>query len=200
LRTTLRWLYSVGAARITGRLSLRYSQVAPHLYVGPQYGPRGKLALQRAGISATVSLREEFNDEEHGLTLTDYSYLPIVDNTAPTIAQLDEGVAFIQRIIAAGGNVYVHCGSGVGRAPSLAAAYLIAEGSTLDDAVAKIQKARPFVRILPVQLERLREYEVLRAVKPAPEPVPQPLETLPEVKVEGHIEDVNKQPQSPGIA
>ena len=139
-----------------------------------------------------MSLREEFNDEKHGLTFTDYSYLPVVDNTAPTIAQLDEGVAFIKRIIAAEGNVYVHCGSGVGRAPSLAAAYLIAEGSTLDDAVAKIQKARPFIRILPVQLERLREYEVLRAVKPAPEPVPQPRETLPEVKVEGHIEDVSK--------
>jgi dual specificity MAP kinase phosphatase len=145
------------------------------------------LALQRAGINATVSLREEFNDQEHGLTLTDYSYLPIVDNTAPTIAQLDEGVAFIQRIIAAGGNVYVHCGSGVGRAPSLAAAYLIAEGSTLDDAVAKIQKARPFVRILPVQLERLREYEVLRAVKPAPEPVPNRWSPA-RSQVEGHIE------------
>jgi hypothetical protein len=92
--------------------------------------------------------------------------------------------------------VYVHCGSGVGRAPSLAAAYLISEGATLDDAVAKIQKARPFIRILPVQLERLREYEVHRAVKPAPEPVPLPLETLPEVKVEGHIGDVSEQPDA----
>ena len=44
LRTTLRWLYSVGVAKITGRLSLRYSQVAPHLYIGAQYGPRGKLS------------------------------------------------------------------------------------------------------------------------------------------------------------
>jgi len=191
LRTVLRWLYSVGVARITGRLSLRYSQVTPHLFVGPQYGRPGKSALQRAGINATVCLREEFNDEEHGLTLTDYCYLPVPDNTAPTLAQLDEGVAFIQRIIKAGGKVYVHCGSGSGRSPSLAAAYLIAEGYSLDEAVAKIKQARPFIRLLPVQLERLREYEIHRAVKPTPESVPQAPETLPEVEIEGHIEDLS---------
>ena len=196
-RTALRWLYSVGVARLTGRLSLRYSQVTPHLYVGPQYGRRGKLALQRAGIKATVCLREEFNDEEHGLTLTDYSYLPVTDNTAPTLAQLDEGVVFIQRIIKAGGKVYVHCGSGVGRAPSIAAAYLIAEGYPLDEAVAKMKRVRPFIRLLPVQLERLREYEIHRAVKPTPEPVPQAREILPEVSVEGHIEELSRPTTGP---
>jgi protein-tyrosine phosphatase len=171
-RTAVRWLHSVGVTQITGRLSLRYSQVTPHLFVGPQYRRRGKFALQRAGINATVCLREEFNDEEHGLTLTHYSYLPVADNTAPTFAQLDEGVAFIQRIIKAGGKIYVHCGSGSGRSPSLAAAYLIAEGYPLDEAVAKIKQVRPFIRILPVQIERLREYEIHRAVKPTPEPFP----------------------------
>ena len=50
LRTTLRWLYSVGAARITGRLSLRYSQVASHLYIGAQYGRQGKLVLHAPAL------------------------------------------------------------------------------------------------------------------------------------------------------
>jgi hypothetical protein len=41
----------------------------------------------------------------------------------------------------------------------MAAAYLVSEGLTLEKAVARIQKVRPFVRILPEQMERLREYE-----------------------------------------
>jgi protein-tyrosine phosphatase len=68
-------------------------------------------------------------------------------------------VAFIRRVIEQDGNVYVHCGSGVGRAPTMAAAYLVSEGYTLEEAIDMIQQVRPFVRILPEQLVRLREYE-----------------------------------------
>ncbi len=159
LRTTLQWLWHVGMAKLTGRVSLRYSRITPHLYIGPQFGRRGKPAFERAGIDASVSLRAEFDDRARGLALAEYSYLPTEDNTAPTMEHLEEGVTFIRRIIDKGGNVYVHCGSGVGRAPTMAAAYLVSEGLTLDEAIARIQEVRPFVRILPVQIERLREYE-----------------------------------------
>lgn len=158
-RTTIQWMISVGVPRLTGRLSLRYSQVTPHLYLGAQYGQKGKLTLEEAGITASISMREEFDDAEHELQLAEYGYFPIEDNTAPTIENLDEGVAFIRRVIQGGGSIYVHCGSGVGRAPSMVAAYLIAEGDSVEDAVKKITHARPFIRILPVQMDRLREYE-----------------------------------------
>ncbi len=159
LRTTLQWLYTVGMAKLTGRVSLRYSRVTPQLYIGPQYGRRGKSALQDAGITASVSLRAEFDDLEHGLALEEHSYLPTEDNTPPSMEHLEEGIAFIQRVIDKNGVVYVHCGSGVGRAPTLVAAYLVKQGFPLDEAIARIQRVRPFVRILPGQLERLREYE-----------------------------------------
>lgn len=159
LRTTLQWLYTVGMAKLTGRISLRYSRVTPQLYIGPQYGRRGKSALEDAGITASVSLRAEFDDMEHGLALKDHSYLPTVDNTPPSMEHLAEGVEFIQRMIDDEGVVYVHCGSGVGRAPSLVAAYLVKQGIPLEEAIERIQRVRPFVRILPDQLERLREYE-----------------------------------------
>jgi protein-tyrosine phosphatase len=158
LRTTLKWLYTVGVAKLTGRVSLRYSQITPNLYIGPQFGRWGKPAFERAGIDASLNLRAEFDDELHGLALSEYSYLPTEDNTAPSIEHLEEGVAFIDRVIANGGNVYVHCGSGVGRAPTMAAAYLVANGLTVDEALARIQHVRPFVRILPAQLDRLHEY------------------------------------------
>jgi protein-tyrosine phosphatase len=158
-RTTIRWLYTVGVAKLTGRVSLRYSRVTPNLYIGPQYGRRGKAGLERAGINAAVSLRAEYDDLKHGLALTNYRYLPTIDNTPLSLEHLQEGAAFIDEVIDRGESVYVHCGSGVGRAPSMAAAYLMSEGLSLDEAVKQIQKARPFVRILPEQLERLREFE-----------------------------------------
>jgi predicted protein tyrosine phosphatase len=159
LRVTILWLYAVGMAWLTGRVPLHYSRISPNLYVGPQFRRWGKKFLQRAGITATVNLRDEFDDEDHGLTFADYSYLPTIDNTAPSMPYLEEGVAFIRRIIEQGGVVYVHCGSGVGRAPTVAAAYLVAhEGLTVEEAVARITAARPFIRILPVQMARLHEY------------------------------------------
>jgi len=159
LRTTLSWLYTVGVAKLTGRVSLRYSRITPHVYIGPQFGRRGKPAFERANIRASVNLRSEFDDEAHGLALADYIHLPVDDNTAPSMETLEKGVAFIRGVTERGENVYVHCGSGVGRAPTLAAAYLVAEGATVDQAVARIQEVRPFVRILPDQMARLREYE-----------------------------------------
>lgn len=165
LRTTLTWLYAVGMAKINGRVALRYSRVTPQLYVGPQYGRRGKPALEKAGINASVSMRAEYDDEEHGISFADYSYLPTEDNTAPSIEHLEEGVAFMQRVIDADGVVYVHCGSGVGRAPTMAAAYLITTGMGLEEAIERIKAVRPFIRILPNQMERLRAFEASHRAK-----------------------------------
>lgn len=160
IRTTLKWLYAVGGAWLTGRISLRYSKISPHLYIGPQYGKLGMKKLQEAGVSASMSLRAEYDDHEFGLSFPEYNYLPTVDNTAPTIEHLVQGVAFIKSVVEKEGTVYVHCGSGVGRAPTAVAAYLIAEeGLSVEDAIAKIKATRPFIRVLPPQIERLHEFK-----------------------------------------
>ena len=57
------------------------------------------------------------------------------------------------------GKVYIHCKAGVGRAPTLAAAYFIAAGMTTDAAVDLIKQARPFITITPPQMAALRVYE-----------------------------------------
>lgn len=145
-------------AKISGRVALRYSRVTPHLYIGPQFGRRGKSALEKAGISASVSMRAEFDDAAHGLAMPDYTYLPTIDNTAPSIEHLHEGVEFIRSTIEKDGAVYVHCGSGVGRAPTMVTAYLMATGYSIEEAVHKIKVVRPFIRILPDQMKRLQEF------------------------------------------
>lgn len=161
LRPTLIWLYARGVAKLTGYVPLRYSRITPQLYVGPQHGRLSLRPFARAGITANVNLRVEYDDAAHGLGLVDYCHLPTVDETAPTLEHLAQGVQFIRRAIEAGGSVYIHCAGGVGRAPTQAAAYLVATGMALDDAVALITRGRPFIDILPPQMARLREYEAL---------------------------------------
>ncbi len=160
LRTTLVWAFGRGVPRITGAPLLRYSRVTPNIYVGPQFFDRGKKLLEREGIRYDVNLRIEFDDAAHGLALENYCYLPTIDDTPPTIEHLDEGVAFIREAVANGEKVYIHCAGGIGRAPTMAAAYFIAEeGLTTDEAVAKIQAVRPFINMVPGQFDVLRAYE-----------------------------------------
>jgi hypothetical protein len=156
--TTLHWLHGVGLPYLSGDLPLRFSRLTPNLYIGAQYGKRGRKRLEAEGINVSVNLREEFDDAAHDLHFMDYLYLPVIDNTAPTLEDLEKGVEFIQQHIAEGNKVYIHCKSGVGRAPTMVAAYLIAEGASVEDAIARITTVRPFIRVLPDQLSRLREF------------------------------------------
>lgn len=161
IRTTLLWAYGRGLPLLTGVPVLRYAQVTPQLYVGSQFNARGKRMLEAQGFVGCVNLRIEHDDAAHGLALPKYLYLPTVDDTAPSIEHLKQGAAFIREVIAGGGKVYIHCGAGVGRAPTMAAAYLISEGRSLEEALAMIRKARPFITIKPPQMEQLQAYEKL---------------------------------------
>ena len=156
---TLRWLYVILMSQLFGYVPLRYSQVAPQLYVGSQHGSLGKYRLRRAGVTASINLREEFDDAEKLLLFEDYLYIPVPDERAVSLEQLHDGIAFIQRVIAKGGRVYVHCASGVGRSVMMVVAYLIQEGMTFDEAYAEVTAVRPFVYLFPSQQDRLHEFE-----------------------------------------
>jgi hypothetical protein len=160
LLVTLTWLYGRGLPAITGVPLLQFSRVTPQLFVGPQYRKRGLKLLEREGIHAVVNMRIEKDDSLLGLAPSQYCYLPTVDDAAPSIEHLAKGVIFIDQVIQSGGKVYIHCGAGVGRAPTMAAAYLVSKGSSLDSAIEKIRKVRPFIYIMPPQLEQLRRFEV----------------------------------------
>lgn len=162
LRTTLVWLYGRGVPKLTGVPLLRYSQITPQVLVGGQYGRRGKRKLEALGVTGDVNLRIEFDDAAHGLALTHYCHLPTIDDAAPSLEHLAEGVAFIERVTRNGGKVYIHCAGGVGRAPTMAAAYFVAQGMSLDEAIALIRRTRPFIRIMPSQMEQLRRFEALQ--------------------------------------
>ncbi len=136
----------------------RVSQITPHLHVGGQYRRRGWSRLEARGITAVVNLRTEFDDNAAGIAPPRYLHLPVADDHAPTLEQLRAGAAFITDEIACGGSVFVHCGSGIGRAATMAAAYLISTGLTRDEAWEKIRAVRPFIRPTPVQVEQIERF------------------------------------------
>jgi protein-tyrosine phosphatase len=99
--------------------------------------------------------------------------LHVIDFTAPSQAQLDEGVRFIAAAHAEGLPVFVHCHGGIGRAPVMAAAHLMTSaGVTHREALAQLRAARPIIAPNLRQLAALRTFEArLRAARPDGQPV-----------------------------
>jgi len=146
--------------KLTGAPVWRLSELSPALFLGGQHGTRGYAAMQARGISAIVNLREaHHNDVARGIAGARHLHLPTIDNTAPRLADLQRGAAFIAAEIARGGKVYVHCGVGVGRAPTLVAAYLIRSGGESPaQALQRIKHIRPFVHLTPGQRQALEGF------------------------------------------
>ena len=142
----------------TGAPPERYSRITPKLHVGGQYSAAGWRRLQQRGVTAVVNLRDEFDDAEAGIAPARYLFLPTVDDTPPTIAQLCQGVRFIHQEISGGGEVYVHCMLGVGRSVTMVAAYLVATGKTPAEAWRIIRRRRPFIQPTTGQEARLVEF------------------------------------------
>ena len=164
VRTTALWAYARGLPKLTGIPMLQYSRVTDTLFVGPQFRRNGKTALVRAGITHIVNMRSEFDDAEHGLTIGNdsqvhYCYLPTVDDDPIAESHIVRGIEFIDNAIGRDGKVYIHCSAGVGRAPSMAAAYLVSKGLRVEDALGKIRRVRPFIRPTPRQILALKEFE-----------------------------------------
>lgn len=158
LCVTAWWAADHLVRRITGAPIRRVSQITPQLHVGGQYKKRGWPRLAARGITAVVNMRIEFDDRKAGIAPERYLYLPTVDDDAPSLEQLHEGMVFIRQETAAGGSVYVHCGAGVGRAATMAVAYLIGAGLPPAEAWTAIRRVRPFVRPSRVQLEQIEQF------------------------------------------
>ncbi|MEP6988529.1 MAG: dual specificity protein phosphatase, partial [Chloroflexota bacterium] len=134
---------------LTGAPMIRYSQITPQIIVAGQYQKRGWKVLTERGVTASINMRSEFDDEAAGITPSRHLRLSVEDNTPPTIDQLRRGIVFIKEEVERGGNVYIHCAAGIGRAPTMAAAYLVSTGLTPAQSWAMIKRVRPFVRPTP---------------------------------------------------
>ena len=155
---TFTWAWTRLYLWTVGRPVWRYCTITPDLCVGGQINAAGWRWLAARGITAVVNMRSEFDDAVHGIAPDAYVWLPTPDDHAPTMQQLRSGVGFINQVIQQGGKVYVHCASGVGRAPTMAAAYLISTGMRAEEAIALIRQVRPFVKPTEPQIEILEQF------------------------------------------
>ncbi|WP_370650107.1 dual specificity protein phosphatase family protein [Oscillochloris sp. ZM17-4] len=137
------------------------NQVAPMLFVGGQFHQSQWPELYQIGIRAVLNLQAEREDRFSGPPPVRSLRLLVPDFHAPTITQISEGVAFIAAAHAERLPVLVHCHAGVGRAPLIAAAYLVAvHDMHYRSAIAHLRAARPIIAPNPRQIARLREYEL----------------------------------------
>lgn len=70
-------------------------------------------------------------------------WVPVPDLHAPS---LDDAVALVETLVGhldAGRKVLTHCGAGIGRAGTIAAAVLVAGGATVEDAITAVASSRP---------------------------------------------------------
>jgi hypothetical protein len=158
VRTTALWAADHAVRLVTGAPIRSLSEITPQLHIGGQYRRRGWSKLAARGVTAVVNMRIEYDDNHGGIAPQIYLHLPTVDDTPPSLSDLTKGVEFIAREMKRGGSVYVHCASGVGRAPALAAAYFVSTGLGPNEAWDRIRAVRPFVRPTISQVEQIRRF------------------------------------------
>ncbi len=137
----------------------RFSRVLPNLLVGPQHTRAGLERLKAGGVTAILNMRAERDDRALGRATDRYLHLPVIDRMPPSLELLQHGVDFITEELANGGVVYVHCREGLGRAPTLAAAYLVSTGLSAEDAWKRIRCVRPFIRPTQQQIDQITRFE-----------------------------------------
>jgi atypical dual specificity phosphatase len=102
------------------------------------------LWLREQGIEMLISLTEEPPRRtwinEAGLFLI---HIPVEDLTAPTQEQLDQSISAIRKAHERGWGVGVHCGAGLGRTGTILACYLITQGLSAKNAIARVRRLRP---------------------------------------------------------
>jgi atypical dual specificity phosphatase len=100
--------------------------------------------LAARGVTLLINLHRRPHDPDllqaQGLA---ERHLPVADFQPPAPVQLAAGLAAIEKALAAGGKVAVHCRGGLGRTGTLLACYLIRTGMAADDALAHLRRLRP---------------------------------------------------------
>lgn len=112
--------------------------------------------LKKEGIMADISLEENRLDAPFGVKF--YVWIPVKDHTAPAPDQLEFGVAVLQKLVAMGKKVYVHCQNGHGRAPTLVAAYIITKGKSPIEAETFIKSNRSSIHLGEIQRQALEDF------------------------------------------
>lgn len=118
--------------------------------------------LESQGIRTVISLTE--NPPSFEETSIQQVRIPVTDFTAPTLQQMIEFVDVVSDSTAHGNPVAVHCTAGLGRSGTMAAVYLVANGASADEAIARVRELRPGSIETEEQENAVRQAEVYFSV------------------------------------
>jgi len=117
--------------------------------------------IKKEGIGAIVNLCAEYCDLheiEEGSGFEVY-YLPIVDENAPDIGELEKALNWLDKTIGMGKKVLVHCRFGIGRTGTFVTAYIIRKESCSLKAASKKMKGSRSCPSTYNQWKMLKKYK-----------------------------------------
>lgn len=137
---------------------LEYNYITDGIYIGTNQCCQTHFdeKLKRKGITADISLEKNRLDAPFGVDM--YVWIPVQNHTPPRHDQLEFVVSVLEKLVAMGKKIYVHCKNGHGRAPTLVAAYLIKRGKSPSEAAAFIKARRPSMHLEEVQRQALKDF------------------------------------------
>lgn len=131
-------------------------------------------SLKEQGITAIVNLCGEFCDlhEIEQKAGFEVFYLPIADDTAPKMEEMEKGLAWLDEATYLGKKVLVHCHYGIGRTGTFVTAYLLRRGFDMKKAGKKLKATRANPTTFS-QWSLLRKFGKKEGVLTVSEPTPE---------------------------
>ena len=133
---------------------------------GPTRAPWDLAALKRDGWTVIVSFEcDRLDPAEIRAAGIEHRLICVEDFTAPTIDQLYEFNAFVDRKLKEGAKVLTHCYAGRGRTGTFLASRLVWRGVSVEEAVRQVRSKIASTQgtlagaIEPAQLEALHHFD-----------------------------------------
>jgi hypothetical protein len=116
------------------------AEVRPGIWIGAAPATHHWQRLKAAGITSVIDLAPELSSAVPDDM--DYHHLPLLDITIPAPQLLHEIAQKIQQQQASGG-IYIHCALGMSRSVLGISAWMIMQGATREQALARVDQVRP---------------------------------------------------------
>ena len=139
-----------------------YSFVDDHVIVGAFPFPGDVQGLSELGVKAVVNTCEEYNGpvnlyQHYGI---DQFRIPTIDFTHPSFEDVVRAVEYVDRHVANGDTVYIHCKAGRGRSATVAICWMMkARQISKEQAQRILLEKRPHINSRLTQRPVVAKYE-----------------------------------------